>query len=190
MDDQVRLAFENTIDRLGRGGHAIHEVRIPHAETIAEVYRHTVLYEALQVHAPMLEAQSQDYTAGVLKRLRAGFEVTAADYHDAQRHRIVLAQEVDAAIDQCDALILPTLPVAAPPFGTVGITLGKAEYDIRELTLRLTQLFDLTGHPAITLPCGETEDGLPCGVQLVGGLGDTPELLAAALRCEDKIRSW
>ena len=190
MDDQVRVAFENTVDRLGRVGHAIHEVRIPHAETIAEVYRYTVLYEALQVHAPMLEAQPQDYTAGVLKRLRAGFEVTADDYHDAQRRRIVLTQEVDAAIEQCDALILPTLPVAAPPFGTADITIGKAVYDIRGLTLRLTQLFDLTGHPAITLPCGETDDGLPCGVQLVGGSGDTPELLGAALRCEDEIRSW
>ena len=50
---------------------------------------------------------------------------------------------------------------------------------LRPLTLRLTQLFNLTGHPAISLPCGETPDGLPCGLQLVGRRQQTAELLQA-----------
>ncbi len=190
MDDEVRKVFENTVDRVARAGHEVREVQIPHAETVATAYRHSVLYEALQVHAPVLDSQPQDYTPGVLKRLQAGVEVTADAYHEAQRQRGVLSQEVDAAIEGCHALILPTLPVPAPPLGSTGVTVGKGVYDIRELTLRLTQLFDLTGHPAITLPCGETLQGLPCGAQLVGRTGHTPELLAVASRCEDDIRSW
>jgi len=55
---------------------------------------------------------------------------------------------------------------------------------VRSLMLRQTQLFNLTGHPAISLPCGRTTGGLPCGVQLVGARMRTEELLRAALACE------
>ena len=58
------------------------------------------------------------------------------------------------------------------------------EEPLRPLTLRLTQLFNLTGHPAISLPCGNTGAGLPCGLQLVGKRQYTVELLKAALSCE------
>ena len=52
------------------------------------------------------------------------------------------------------------------------------------MTLRLTQLFNLTGHPAISLPCGDTREGLPCGLQLVGRRQETADLLQVALNCE------
>jgi aspartyl-tRNA(Asn)/glutamyl-tRNA(Gln) amidotransferase subunit A len=52
------------------------------------------------------------------------------------------------------------------------------------MMLRLTQLFNLTGHPAISLPIGDTPAGLPCGLQLVGRANRTERLLAAAAACE------
>jgi Asp-tRNA(Asn)/Glu-tRNA(Gln) amidotransferase A subunit family amidase len=55
---------------------------------------------------------------------------------------------------------------------------------VRNITLRLTQLFSVTGHPAITIPCGATAQGLPIGAQLVGQAGATPELLAVARALE------
>jgi Asp-tRNA(Asn)/Glu-tRNA(Gln) amidotransferase A subunit family amidase len=54
--------------------------------------------------------------------------------------------------------------------------------------LRLTQLFNLTGHPAISLPCGRTGAGLPCGLQLVGFHGQTEGLLSVALAIEHVLR--
>jgi aspartyl-tRNA(Asn)/glutamyl-tRNA(Gln) amidotransferase subunit A len=55
--------------------------------------------------------------------------------------------------------------------------------------LRLTQLFNITGHPAISVPCGLTREGLPCGLQLVGAQGRTRELVQAALACEAAMGS-
>ena len=46
--------------------------------------------------------------------------------------------------------------------------IGGVEEPVRNVTLRLTQLFNVTGHPAITIPCGKTTDGLPIGAQLAG----------------------
>lgn len=90
---------------------------------------------------------------------------------DAQRTRAVLRREVDAA------LVLPTLPTPAPPSGAEQVALGEVTVDVRTEALRLTQLFNLTGHPAMTIPCEPTADGLPCGVQLVGAYGHTLELV-------------
>ena len=50
--------------------------------------------------------------------------------------------------------------------------------------LRLTQLFNVTGNPAISIPCGLTRESMPCGLQLVGTRGGTRELVQAALACE------
>ena len=98
--------------------------------------------------------------------------------------RGVLRSDVDAALGRCDALVLPTLPIPAPKLGADFVDIDGAPHSLRPLTLRLTQLFNLTGHPAISLPCGFTRDGLPCGLQLVGRRNETERLLATALSCE------
>jgi aspartyl-tRNA(Asn)/glutamyl-tRNA(Gln) amidotransferase subunit A len=96
----------------------------------------------------------------------------------------VLRREVDEALARHDALVLPTLPIPAPALGATTVNLAGTEEPVRNLMLRLTQLFNLTGHPAITLPCGRTAGGLPCGLQLVGSRMQTEALLAVALACE------
>jgi Asp-tRNA(Asn)/Glu-tRNA(Gln) amidotransferase A subunit family amidase len=53
--------------------------------------------------------------------------------------------------------------------------------------LRETQLFNLTGHPAISIPCGTTADGLPVGLQLAGHHGRTDALVRVALTCESLL---
>jgi Asp-tRNA(Asn)/Glu-tRNA(Gln) amidotransferase A subunit family amidase len=65
---------------------------------------------------------------------------------------------------------------------------GRTEA-VRGLMLRLTQLFNITGHPAIALPCGRGADGLPRAIQLVGHRGSTERLLQVALAVERQIKA-
>ena len=67
------------------------------------------------------------------------------------------------------------------------MTIDGTTATTRALTLRLTQLFDLTGHPAISIPCGAA-GGLPVGAQLVGRRDGTERLLALAACCEGALR--
>ena len=101
--------------------------------------------------------------------------------------REVLRREVDAALAGRDALILPALPIPAPPIGATTLQIGNTHEAVRSLMLRLTQLFNLTGHPALALPCGRTTSGLPCGLQLVGARLHTEDLLRAALSVESTL---
>jgi aspartyl-tRNA(Asn)/glutamyl-tRNA(Gln) amidotransferase subunit A len=185
LDDEVRRQFERLLDRLRATGCAIDDVDIPHAEDIATTYRHTVLYEAVRAHRASLTTHRSDYSPAVRERLELGFDVSDTDYENAQQVRDTLRREVDAALHTRDALVLPTLPIPAPPLGTENVTLGDREHGVRDLTLRLTQPFDLTGHPALSIPTGTTTCGLPCATQLVGGQGETMRLLRLGARYED-----
>ncbi len=115
---------------------------------------------------------------------RDGRYILAEDYARAFRGRDVLKREVDAALDGCDALLLPSLAVPAPKLGAATVKVGASEEPVRNITLRLTQLFNLSGHPAITMPCGRTVERLPVGAQLVGRHGRTGELLSVARSLE------
>jgi aspartyl-tRNA(Asn)/glutamyl-tRNA(Gln) amidotransferase subunit A len=187
LDDDVRAQFDGALDRLRAEGARIDEIEIRHAADIAPVYLHINLVDAAAYHAPTLDTMGERYTAPVRLRLEMGRYLLAEDYVRALAGQIVLRREVDAALGQHDALVLPTLPIPAPPIGASTVPVGSSEEPVRNMMLRLTQLFNVTGHPAISLPAGHTAAGLPCGVQLVGSRAQTDALLRVALACEPYI---
>ena len=188
LDADVRARFDEALGRLRTAGVRVDEVEIPHAASTPAVYRHIHGPEGAAYHRAMLDAVPEKYTRPVRERLEAGRGVPAVDYLRALSERDVLRQEVDAALDGRDALVLPTLPVPAPPIDGDTVVIDGAEHQVRAVMLRNTQLFNLTGHPAISLPCGRTAEGLPCGLQLVGHRHQSEALLAVALACETAVR--
>ncbi|RPJ74847.1 MAG: amidase [Acidobacteria bacterium] len=187
LDEDVRTAFEAVLRRLEAAGAALVERAVPHASDVASIYLHVQLPEASAYHAEAIEQHPDAYTKPVRLRLEMGRFVLAEDYVRAQRGALLLRQEVSAALDGCDALALPTLPIPAPPLGVDAVMIGHGSQPVRALMLRLTQLFDITRHPAISLPCGRTPLGLPVGLQLAGRLDRTRELLDVAEAIEALI---
>jgi aspartyl-tRNA(Asn)/glutamyl-tRNA(Gln) amidotransferase subunit A len=182
LDSEIAALFEAALERARRAGHKVQDVEIPLADLIAAIYLHTVLADAAAYHAPLLDARGHDYVPAVRLRLEMGRYVLAQDYVRAQEGRDRLRAQVDRALQGIDALALPTLPIAAPSLGTESVAMGEGREPVRAAMLRLTQLFNLTGHPAISLPMGTTPAGLPGGFQLAGM--DTTGLLQAALQLE------
>jgi aspartyl-tRNA(Asn)/glutamyl-tRNA(Gln) amidotransferase subunit A len=187
LDDDVRARFEEALLRLVASGMQIDEAVISHADTIVSVYQRIAPREAFLQHAATLDTVPERYTAPVRQRLEIGRTVSLEDFARALDEREVLRADVDAALAGSDALVLPTLPIPAPRLGADLVRVGATEQPTRAMMLRNTQLFNLTGHPAISLPCGTTRDGLPCGLQLVGGRGQTGDLVRVALACEALI---
>jgi aspartyl-tRNA(Asn)/glutamyl-tRNA(Gln) amidotransferase subunit A len=187
LDDDVRGLFEAALDRLRHAGVHVDEIEIHHAADLGAIYLHLVLADAAAYHAHTLETMPDRYTKPVRLRLEMGRYVLAEDYVRALAGRAVLMREVDAALVEHDALALPTLPIPAPVIGESTVRFGEQTEPVRAVMLRLTQLFDVTGHPAISIPCGKTRAGLPCGLQLVGCRQQTDALLRVALACEKHI---
>jgi aspartyl-tRNA(Asn)/glutamyl-tRNA(Gln) amidotransferase subunit A len=187
LDDEVVRLFGETRATLERAGHTLGEVSIAHAERTADVYLHIVLPEASWYHGPLLEQHADKYSPGVRLRLEMGRYILAEDYARAMHARAELRRAVDHALEGLDALLLPALPIGGPLLGAATVEVGQATEPVRAIMLRLTQLFNVTGHPAIAMPCGKGRDGLPRAIQLVGHRGGTERLLAVAATVERQI---
>ena len=187
LDDEVREVFNTALARLGRADWTVRDSPVRHARDTATVCLHLLLPEAAAVHAASLDRQAESYSEGVRLRLELGRYVLAEDYARAQRGRAVLTQAVDDALAGHDALVLPSLPIPASRLGTETVDIGGRPVSLRNVMLRLTQLFNATGHPAVSLPCGHTATGLPVGLQLVGRRFHTDQLLNVAEACESVL---
>jgi aspartyl-tRNA(Asn)/glutamyl-tRNA(Gln) amidotransferase subunit A len=184
LDDETSRLFDEARRTLTTGGRSVSAVSVAHAERTADVYLHIVLPEASWYHAPLMAAHADGYSPGVRLRLEMGRYVLAEDYVRAMHARTVLRKAVDKALEGLDALLLPALAIGAPPIGASSVTIRGGAEPVRAMMLRLTQLFNITGHPAIALPCGRGADGLPRALQLVGHRGGTDRLIAVAAAVE------
>jgi aspartyl-tRNA(Asn)/glutamyl-tRNA(Gln) amidotransferase subunit A len=182
LADEVSSAFSDGLSGLQRHGATIIERSVDGAATSLPVYVNLVLPEAAAWHAKWLDSRTSDYTPDVWARFTSGRTISAVDYLAARAARHALTAAVDAALVDVDALVLPTMPIVAPFIGPTEVTIAGDRLPIRAAMLRHTQLFNMTGHPAISLPMRAS--GLPVGLQLVGRRGETERLLAVAALVE------
>jgi aspartyl-tRNA(Asn)/glutamyl-tRNA(Gln) amidotransferase subunit A len=187
LDADVEKSVLETLERLLRRGAIATEVTVPHAADMAAIYLHLVFGDAAEYHARTLVTRPQDYTKPVRLRLEMARYVLAEDYIRALRGKALITREIDRALDSVDALVLPALAIPAPPLGATTMPVKGGTDQVRTLMLRCSQPFNLSGHPAISIPCGRSHDGLPIGLQLVGHKGRTPALVQAALAVEAAI---
>ena len=184
LERGARQALERGQAALVAAGHDVREVDVRYASWTPAVYLHIVLPEASRFHARWLETTPGAYSPGVRLRLEMGRYVLAEDYIRAMDLRRALTVAVDAALDGCHALLLPAQPMPAPPLGAPSVEIDGQQEPVRAAMLRLTQLFNITGHPAIALPGSHDVDDFPRGLQLVGRRHQTERLLEIAAACE------
>jgi aspartyl-tRNA(Asn)/glutamyl-tRNA(Gln) amidotransferase subunit A len=183
----VRAALARVRTAIERAGHTVRDVDLPEARLTPDVYLHIVLPEATRYHSTTLASQASGYSPGVRLRLEMGRYVLAEDYVRAMGLRTVLRAGVERALEGCDGLLLPALSIPAPPLGAPTIDIDGTPEPTRGAMLRMTQLFNLSGHPTIAVPSGTTPEGLPLSMQLVGRRDQTHRLLDLAQTLEAQI---
>src|SRR5262249_15738824 len=132
-----------------------------------------------------------------LKQLALATEVSGVDYQEAMFARTALFRRVQSLLARGNLLAMPALTRTALPidkdlFGTIEID-AKSFDSVRPTWFPWTMLFNMTGHPAISLPCRFGRDGLPIGLQLVGRFRADAELLRASALFEgthDLLSRW
>lgn len=131
-------------------------------------------------------AGAPPFSVAVRAGLRAGAELPAATYGQALavRERLRASQRALFAARGLDALLLPTLPVCAPPRGVRAVAVAGRQRPLEAALARFVALASVTGQPAVSVPCGLGTEGLPVGAQLVGRPGDELGLLRIATAIE------
>jgi aspartyl-tRNA(Asn)/glutamyl-tRNA(Gln) amidotransferase subunit A len=123
--------------------------------------------EAYAYHAASVAASPDLYQPETVRRIRSGEKVTAAEYIERRRELEAARRSIGAVFDGVDVLVTPTTPLPAPSIADL-----KANPDaLRPAELKLlrnTRPFNVWGLPAISVPCGFTQGGLPMGLQIAG----------------------
>jgi aspartyl-tRNA(Asn)/glutamyl-tRNA(Gln) amidotransferase subunit A len=132
--------------------------------------------EVADVHRELYAENADAYGEDVRVKLERCFTVRDAELARAERLRAEYRETVEAAIDGLDLVLTPTLPIVPPPLARGA---APGDLDVREALIRFTYPFSSLGWPALALPCGTAEGGLPASLQIAGRGGADALVLAA-----------
>lgn len=177
---EVSAAFSSALDVLRSNGASLHAVELENVKHVSAVYFTISSAEALSEHEHWLQKHYHDYGDDFRTRLLQGVPILATEYLRAQRVRSKITNEISQALKDVDVLVSPTLPVPAPRFGEESIMINGVAEDPRRIMSRFTAPFNLSGHPAISIPCGFSDKQLPIGLQLAGRAFDEEMVLRVA----------
>jgi aspartyl-tRNA(Asn)/glutamyl-tRNA(Gln) amidotransferase subunit A len=175
-----RAAVEAAAKLLEGQGASVESVDLKKVDLGPAVSHAVLAPEAYAYHEEWLKTRAAEYGPDVRERLRLGAFVTGAEYLKGQRLRALLRDEVDQVFAKLDVLLAPTTPVEATAVGQSEVRIGDGTFPVRPSLIRYTRPFNLTGHPAASVPCGFTTDGLPIGLQIVGRPFDEATVLRVA----------
>lgn len=192
----VVTAFKAALARLESLGAEIEEMSADgfDVEPVWRAINHTVWRTRFE----KLAADHGDLLSDTfLKQLSLAERVTGIDYQQAMFERTALFRRIQSLLQRADMLAMPTitrtaLPIDQDLFGTIDID-GEVFDNVRSHWFPWTMPFNMTGHPAVSMPCGFVPDGLPIGIQLVGQFRGDAELLRVCALFEashDLLGRW
>jgi aspartyl-tRNA(Asn)/glutamyl-tRNA(Gln) amidotransferase subunit A len=189
ISPDVRSAFTAALDTLKGLGAEVIEVKLPSVDDAVSAALAILMSESSAFHAENLRIRPQDYGPDVRDRLQRGFAIPGIDYARAQRTRRVMARDLELLFDRVDLLATPTTAISAPAIGQEQLVVDEQEMPAVVALTRYTRLFNLTGLPAISVPCGFSSEQLPIGLQLIGAAFDEVGVLRVA-HAYEQATAW
>ncbi len=179
---EVVAGIDRTAERLRAAGAVVEDIALPDYALFAAVGRVIMMAEAFAIHEANMQSRLLDYGEITANRFVLGAAITAADFIHALRARRELTDAVNAVLSHCDALLTASALTTAPRFDQPTDALSSAS-PIQTIP------FNVTGHPAMSVPVGLGASGLPIGVQIVGRAFDEATVFRVG-RAVEKLSGW
>ena len=180
LSADARSAIDRTLALLRENGATVEDVSLPDYALFHSCNRVIMNAEAYALHKPHLQQRLADFGEITARRFIAGLSITASEYLDALRLRRRLTSEVDRVLDRYDAFVTAVSLATAPRFDTQA---HAAAWPLQ------SSPFNLTGHPAMSVPVGLGGDGLPLAVQIIGRAFDEATVLRVG-RAIERLSGW
>jgi aspartyl-tRNA(Asn)/glutamyl-tRNA(Gln) amidotransferase subunit A len=183
LQPEVERNVRQAIARLEKAGARIRTIPAKQSSEAAseanEAGRTILLVEALETHRRYNKRRG-DYGDAVRLLLERGEQITPAELRSAKRVRREFTREFTLIWERVDLLVTPTIPVTAPLIGQEKI----GDENTRACLTRFVRVFNITGVPALSVPCGRDDRGLPIGLQIIGPKRAESTVLQAGLALE------
>jgi aspartyl-tRNA(Asn)/glutamyl-tRNA(Gln) amidotransferase subunit A len=184
LDSQVKQYVWRAIEKLAELGATVSEVSWPMFRESMAIASTIQMVEATAYHSKMIREEGPRIYPPARLRLEAGIFISGTDYVQAQRARTLFFQKSRDLLQEVDLLAGPTVPVPAFHLGASNVQIGDQKLNMVALLTQYTRPFNLNGFPAITVPCGFSDQGLPIGLQLAGRPFEEEKLMQAAYAYE------
>ncbi len=182
LDPEIASVLRHAIATLTAAGCSIIELDGSALGAVSATFEDMLLYEAWQVHGARIGSNPEHYGPETLRLLRSGAEISPQRYATALALRLRLLPAAAEIFAQIDVLLTPAVPFVAPA--------TTPPIDTPEGTAEglFSGVFNVTGDPAIVLPCGWSSAGLPIGLQLAAPLRADQALISAAAFVETTLK--
>lgn len=177
LEPDVLMAFDEAIGVLEGLGAETQDIELPAVEHLTGMLQTIILSEAAAYQAPRLRAGGGGLRRGFYERIMSGLFYSAVDYIQAQRGRAMLCREFAALMTTVDIIATPTVATTSP-------LLEERMADVAPPSAEYTGLFNMTGQPSISIPCGFDRRGLPIGLMLSAAPYQEEKLLQVAAAYE------
>lgn len=179
LTGESRDGIEASLAHLRKAGAQVVDVAVPEYRSFLACGRIIMTAEMYAIHRAALRDRPQDFAEATLRRFVLGAAIGAADYVEAQRLRRHLSDAMNLVLESCDALVTAVSLGPPPPFATAT---PPSAWPLQ------TNMFNVTGHPAMTVPIG-VSGGFPIAVQIVGRAFDEATVLRIG-RMLERMSGW
>lgn len=182
-DTTTELVFTSAVEILRSLGAHVENIEIPFYKELCSSGSITLASEAMAFHKNNLQVRWLDYAAATREFLLRGLLITGSDYVQAQRVRKLGQSETAELFTKFDVIVMPTVSKEAPLFDEIDLS------GLKNLTKFNTMYWNIVGNPAISIPMGFTDTGLPLSIQIASRAFDEATLLRTA-HAFQKVTNW
>jgi len=187
VDAEVAATVKNAVAQAERQGAHVVDLEVPDMVALTQAGATCLLAEAASALRPYLDRRG-DFGEDVLTRLDQGRAILAIDYLDALRLRRRISRAFAKLWQHVDCLFTPSTPMTAPLIDAKFVEFNGEQEEVRAAATRFTRGMNALGLPAISLPCGFSQTGMPIGLQIIGARDRDDFVLQAAAAVEDELQ--
>ncbi|MCL2657306.1 MAG: amidase [Betaproteobacteria bacterium] len=166
VDPVIQRAIQQVKVILAEAGGEIKSIKVPDTRATSSNWEHHCGVQTAVAHEATYPSRAAEYGPALARLIDQGRELKAVDYERFIRDAQQFAREMDAVFTDVDVVLAPVQPYAAPTYEQLAGLATDPEANRR--LIQFTSPFNASGHPALSIPIGFTEQGLPIGGQLIG----------------------
>ena len=190
LNGEVRNSVASAADQLAEIGADVEHADLPMLAHSGAVFLATADVDAATFHMDWLKSRADLYDWNTRTRLESAAITPSPVYLRGLRARTLVRDEMMSTLEDYDFIVMPASPTAAPPIArSTGSPGGYYQGRLDLARRRYTSPAALAGLPAISVPCGFTESGLPIGLQIIGRPFSEPDLFRIA-RAYEQAADW
>ncbi len=168
IDREMRDACRAALATLERAGARLIEVELPDHLLSRTIMWAIAATELAESHRAYLATRAEDYSPVVRALVRQGAFLSGMDYVRAHRVRQKIIQDYATVMHAVDVIAMPVVPFPAWPVGAAEVTIDGETEELMGALTRYCPPFNITGQPAVSVPCGFNREGLPLAFQIAG----------------------